>query len=72
MTFSVKSSWSCTMKETSLQEVWGRERGKVRLGERKDRGVVEERREVEKEEVEAGRQRRSFTERVQILRTSSR
>lgn len=72
MTLSVKSSWSCTLKEASRREVRGREHGRVREGDRKERGAVGERREVEKEqEAEAGRLRRSFTESVQILRTSS-
>ncbi len=80
MTLSVKSSWSWTLKETSRREVCGRERGRVRDGERKETRVVADCREVEKEEeevvvvvaaVDARRQQISFAESDQILRTSS-
>lgn len=76
MTRSVKSSWSWTLKETSRREVWGRERGSVRDGERKDTRGVADCREVENEEeavaaVDVLRQRMSLAESVQILRTSS-
>lgn len=74
MTLSVKSSLSWTLKDTSLRRVWGRARGRVRDGERKATRFGAVCRDVEKEEelmVDDGRQRISFTESVQILRTSS-
>lgn len=76
MTLSVKSSLSWTLKETARLEVWGREWGRVREGERKETRVVADRREVEKDKdamvaVDAGWHRISLTDSVQILRTSS-
>lgn len=76
MTLSVKSSWSWTLKETSLREMWGRHWGRVREAERKETRDVADWREVEKQEeavvaVDTGRPRTSFTESDQILRTSS-
>lgn len=79
MTLSVKSSWSWTLKETSRRE----ERGSERDGERKETRLMLDCSEVEKEGEEeeeeeevtvaadAGRQRISFADSVQILRTSS-
>lgn len=76
MTLSVKSSWSWTLKETSRREERGKERGSEREGERKDIRLVLDCSEVENEEVvmvevDAGRQRISLADSVQILRTSS-
>lgn len=70
MTLSVKSSWSCTLKEMNLCE----DRENEREGDRKDRTWAETFREEERDESEAaaGRRLRSFTEMAQTLRKSSR
>lgn len=75
MTLSVKSSWSWTLKETSRIEVWGKERGRVREGERRETRALVDCSEVEKQEaavaVDAGTRRMSLAENEQSLRISS-
>lgn len=75
MTLSVKSSLSCTLKETHLCEDRGRERGHRKYCLRtavlrKEEGDEDE--EEERESEATGRRRESFTQTDQILLTSSR
>lgn len=76
MTLSAKSSWSWTLKETSLRDVWGRLWGTVREAERKEsRGAADCTEVVKQDEaalvLDSERPRTSFTATVQILRSSS-
>lgn len=76
MTLSVKSSWSWTLKETSLRDMWGRLWGTVREAERKERRGEVVCTEVDKQDeaalvLDCERPQTSFTATVQILRSSS-
>lgn len=76
MTLSAKSSWSWTLKETSLRDVWGRLWGTVREAERKEsRGAADCTEVVKQDEaalvLDSETPWTSFTATVQILRSSS-